>query len=741
MYDRDRINERLDAAAEQLGWMPEYHTVEQVDEVKRRLDEIAEWDENGKYVGMKRPFTEREQRWIRNERMLCACDAAYFLTRYCYIKDDENHIVKFKFRDPQRVYFEIIAELERRGSAIQLQILKARQLGMSTVTELLVAHRIFFTAGVNAVIASSAQQQTRLMATMIFLVYDNLPYWIKPREKNRVESEKGMLLLHGTESGVSFQHGSQTTGIARGTTPTVVHLSECAAFTDPENTIEASLFNAVHESAGVFMVLESTAEGVDNWWHKTWKHSKATLNNGKGKFFPLFLPWYIGNDMYPTQVWLQTRPIPSDWTPSRETREMMAKAKLFVSSSPMLKKVLGDDWEMGPRQAWFWEVKYEENHAKGMDKKMMQELPGDDIECFQGDYDSVFGNDLLDGLHTATTEKYGIYAITGEGIEDKFDPFEEDIYYDENRQCTKRLIGYRNNRGDQYKWMLTPLKQESLIVPDDLNSTDMEAALEMADGKLLIFHEPRAGLDYTIGVDSGKGVGGDSSVVTVWAKGQGGVPDIQCAEFSSKYVSHIEIYAFVMAIASFYMKFMEQPKEPYVSVEVLAADGDTCQMQMRKMGYSRFHQFIRYDSKKVSKKNSHKIGWFTTGWSRPMLVDGFVHSVKNAWVEIHSPFLLAEMKKFEVHMTGTGREKLEHADGSHDDRVFASAIAVFTSHDLDSMIDRGKHRYVPVSQKHRPQVDIGPYNAGKFIGDNKLTDGFKSTKDIESFVYGDRYSF
>lgn len=742
MYDRDCIAERLDSATEQLGWRPEYHTVEEVDQVKRALDRIANFDDTGKFVSMKRPFTEREQRWIRNERMLCACDAEYFATRYAYIKDEKNNIKRFTFRAPQMVYFRIIAELERRGAAIKLQVLKARQLGMSTITEILVAHRIFFTYGVNAIIASAAQQQTQIMSQMIFIVYDNLPYWMQPPWTRRVESDKGMLVFGGIQSGVSFQHGSQASGIARGTTPTVVHLSEVATFQNPEDLIDASLFRAVHESPNVFMVLESTAEGVDNWWHRTWKSSKSGWAKGRANLCPLFLPWFLGTDIYPTRTWITTRKIEENWTPSRETRSMMAKAKMYVSHDPLLSEVLGKDWTMGPEQAWYWEVNYVDYKSRGREKLWAQEMPCDDIECFQSSFDSVFGNDLLAELHEARTKNYQIYAIEGQGIEDKFAPYDEDIDrgIGEEAPPPRRIVQYKNARGESYTWTLIPLLDSCIEVPDDPMDPGMENALEQADGKLLIFHEPRAGMDYTIGVDSGQGVGGDSTVISVWAKGKGGVPDIQCAEFSSNLVSHIEAYPFVMAIASLYMKHMDHPREPLVSIEVLAAVGDMVQLQMGKMGYSRFHQFVRYDSKKISKRKAVKRGWFTTSWSRPLLVDGFTHSVKNGWVEIHSPFLLAEMKNFEVHMTGGGKEKLEHADGSHDDRVFAGAIAVFTSHDLDAMVERGKKRYIPASQNYRPDVDIDIYNAGNFIGDQQFSSQIKTSTDLENLM-ADRFSY
>jgi hypothetical protein len=1019
MYCAEKIEERLDQAEKLLKWRPVYHSVEEVESVTRKLDAIALRDSDGKPTGQpNRPYTDREKWWIRNERMLCACDASYFLTRYCFIKTEKNEIIRFTFRAPQKVYYKIISMLEKRGAAIQLQVLKARQLGMclhpntlvltsdlrwikiddvqpgdvligvdegltqeewkaqhaanmrlyrsgeprpekknlperkmrntvveakrevfetavrikmedgreliatpqhrflvkqrsgpqsswkmvselrpgdsirhitgtwgeptyedgwfaglfdgegcvrtkngigieacvaqvagrvldrakkwlndnkivyreeidnrrggessklgnkpihklvisrmneafrligltqpsrfakdwwvgksmpgkksgdaftaiesmeelpaqrmidiqtstktfiaegfvshnSTITELLVAHRIIFTYGVNAIIASSAQQQTGIMAGMIFLAYDKLPFWMQPPPTRRSESEKGQLAFGGIMSGVSFQHGSQTTGIGRGSTPTVIHLSEVTAFPDPENLIEASLFRAVHESPNVFMILESTAEGVGNWWHKTWKLSKAGWHKGEARLCPLFLPWFTGTDIYPTPTWIETRPVPEGFRSQmiKETKAMMAKAKMFVKTDTLLSAVLGDDWEMGEEQAWYWQVNYLEYKGKGREKLWYQEMPGDDQECFQGSYDSVFGNELLNNLDQIRDRDYKIFAIVGHGIEDKFEPLSEDVDYSQPH----KLVHYLSNKGDKFTWTFVPL------LPETVDDEDEERGNEMVDGKLLIFREPEEGHDYTIGVDTGGGVGNDSTVIAVWRKGVRGMPDVQCAEFASAHLSHTEAYAFVMAIAAHYARYMRElvPREPLVSIEQIAAVGDTVQSQMRLMGYGRYFMWHNLDTKVIKKHKATRMGWRTSGWSRPILVNGFVNSVQNDWIHIHSPFLLREMSKFEVQII-RGREKLQHSSDAHDDRIFASAIAVYTSHDMEKMMERGKNKPIPMAKQIRPTLDLTPPGWTVSVSGDAIANTMrplKTTQDLEDFIASERLMY
>ena len=104
-------------------------------------------------------------------------DCAYFLTRYYWIKTPQA-IQRFTFLPGQRVYFDVIAELESRYAPIELIIDKARQHGISTATEGIVLHRAATHYGVNAVVASAQRQSTGKMAQMTFLGYDRLPWWI-----------------------------------------------------------------------------------------------------------------------------------------------------------------------------------------------------------------------------------------------------------------------------------------------------------------------------------------------------------------------------------------------------------------------------------------------------------------------------------------------------------------------------------------------------------------------------------
>ena len=384
MYSRRKVDARLAQAAALYSFIPTPQSVADVSAFEAHLiaNDRYTRDKDGRPNGTQ-SLTPDEAHWIRNEQVMVACDASYALTRYCHIKDEQNVIRRFDFRIPQRLLFDIIADLEDRDAAIEIMVLKARQLGMSTLIELLIALRIIFGYGINAIIGSADQTKTALMANMLFLAYDMMPVWLAPRWTRRVESDRGMLVFGHSASGVCFQHGAQASGIARGTTPTVYHLSECASFTDAVNQIEASLFKAVHASPNVFGVLESTGEGDKGWWPDTWRHAKVNWPLRRARLCPLFLPWFCGVDIYPTPTWLRMRPVPGEWRANRETRLHVAKSELYVRSSPLLSKYLGAAYAMPREQQWYWEVEHEQAKAKNIEGVFLQEMAGDDEEALQ----------------------------------------------------------------------------------------------------------------------------------------------------------------------------------------------------------------------------------------------------------------------------------------------------------------------------------------------------------------------
>lgn len=744
MYAESKVMERMALAEKEFHFRLEQHSVADVEAFEQRLIHNNRYviGDMGQTIGTHN-LDDFERAWMLNEQILVLCDAAYFLTRYAYLRTEEGVIQRFKFRVPQRIYFDIICDLESRNAAIEIIALKARQLGISIFTELLIAHRTIFSYGVSSVIGSADQTKTNEMSKMLLLCYDKLPVWLRPQHTSRVESDRGKMLFGHMASGVSFQHGSQKFGIATGSTPTIYHLSEVALYGDASvMLIDEGLWKAVHASTNVLGILESTGRGNKGWWAETWYYSKSHWP--RSRMYPMFLPWFCGVDIYPKPAWLAIRPIPNGWVPNADTRLHIAKAELYVRSQPLLHKHLldeqdrcgiphGTNWRMPLPQQWYWEINHDEAKEKGNESSFLQEMAGDDDEALQHSIESVFGHPTIKAIDDRRKRDYQIFGLTGQSIEDAHEPPPDDIDY----SSTRVPVRLTSPKGEIYKWELIPLRFASPL---------RETVMDDAIGKLIVWHPPAPNIFYSIGIDTSAGKGLDSTCISVWGLGQSQQPDFQAAEFTSPYVSHTEAYAFGAAIGAYYAKYMSPETTkfpmPYCSIEQVDAVGDTCQLQMIRMGYPVrcFHKMTRYDGKpsdiaRHRRGKGGKLGWFTWGWSRPILTGAFVQSAQNGWASINSPWLIEEMKEFEVHYTAKGKERLEHSEDSHDDRIFAGAMATFCPHDMDVLAERSKKRSIADdSTSYLLPVDIAPY-AGPTISASDIRD--TRTLTLQDVIYGD----
>jgi hypothetical protein len=736
MYAGSIVAKRLSIAEDELGFCPEYHSPLDIDTFNERLEskyeavyaaagaaaqtskEPSQVYQATLYKALCNPedpkLSADEVRFMQNERAVCSCDAAYFLTRHYWIQNDENNLQRFVFRPAQRVLFDVMAELESEQIAIELMIPKARQLGVTTEMVGLGLQKIAFSYSVSGIMASAEMDKTEDMLDKLFMAYDLMPWWLRVAYTKRVNSAKGMIAFGGTRARIRFQHGNQMAGIARGSTPIFYHLSEVASYADADALIDAALFKCVHPSPRVLGCLESTCEGKTGWWADTYWYSKA--NWPRARLKTVFLPFFLAPDQYPNETWLRKNPIPEGWVPEQETRNMLAVAKIYVASDPVLQKVLGQHYEMPPKVAWYWECEFQQARAKGKEKTWFEEMPSTDVEAFQGSYDNVFGKEVIAEVWSNRDTKYAVYGVVGQSIEDRHEPRTEEIDYD----LPRIPVVWESKRGEVYRWEFVPLKwQEPFKSIDDKRLRDDERHM----GKLFLWLPPERGYDYAIGVDTSNGIGSDATCIAVCRRGvTQQEQDVQAAEFRDNNVSHVEAFAWAMAIAAFYSKYMAQTtrySQPYVSIEQIMAVGDTCQLQMSKMGYSRFHNMIRYDSKPkdMKKSKSHKRGWYTNTWSRPLLTDGFVTLVQNDWYLLHSPWTMYECDNWEVHYTGElGKSKFQHSEDTTDDGIFANALAAFCPNDLRAMAERTKNRHMGAKgEGHLPQLQTGSIANGMVV--------------------------
>jgi len=677
--------------------MPEERSVDEIDDFNEYLESIVNiektkstrnyfWNLASPRLNGKPPTAKRIEwmkRWRQNEKFLCFCDASYFVTRYARIRDVKERIIRVEYRKAQKLFHQLLAKYDDRQVAIQLFILKARQVGISTVVAMYFLHRILFRTNVHAIMASAQVPQSDKLAKMIWTTWEKLPFWLPPPQT--VLKEREPVWANG--GALSIQAGSQDVGIAQGSTPTCIHLSEIADYKTPKKTIEEGVFPAAHQTDALFFVLEGTGSTSSTWQKEKWDYYKSHWGQG-GRFQTLFIPPCCADDIYPHADWLRGNPMPEGWPrqATDESRRMKRRAELFVRSTDYLAEELGRSWEMSPEYLWYWQCGYNEAVASHSEKTYLAQNAVTDDDAFQSKFDPVFQDETIEITTKSREKNYAAYFITGKtiivGSEMKpFEPPVEQIDYDGERI----QLHWEANDGNKYDWELIPC-----LPFDDEDDT-------RCFDKLLIFEPPKEKADYSEAIDTADGLNlpnEDRSSLTVFRHGAAKERDVGVAQFTSIRVNQAQMSRIAACVAVLYGTdgagnvTGNNPMVMQFIIEQIRKTGDECQNQLIIMGFYDHHVMHFYDDKGgFDPSKGTKLGWRTSRWSRPLLLNRFVDAVNLGWLKINDPITIRQLKTF-IRREKNGQSEMGHETGQHDDGIFSHAMAWTRGHDLEGMAQK-----------------------------------------------------
>jgi hypothetical protein len=658
MYDKVLTAAAVDAVSERQGWPLTYHSSTAIRSAISHFDDLKD-EETG---ALARPLTPDEQRFIQNERRLCKLDFRYYGDRYATLIGWDKQVTHFHPNIAQAIVLDIWSEMERASLAILIVQLKARQLGMSLLSELAIAHRVQFYPRTNAAIASADPKKTVEMGKMIRYCWENMPWWLMPVA---TKEQQGMPVEFGDlNSSIMIQAGNQFHGVARGATPDCFHLSELSSWADAASDVDAALLKAVHPTPGVFGILESTALGRANWWYDNWQAIKVDWPLHRTPQCPLFLPWFVGTDIYPTDTWLRAVPIPANWAPSDRTVHHAERARAYVLGNPLLFEHLahGDrEWRLPRRQLWFYEVERETALKKKALNLFLSEMPSDDLEAFQNTQISVIDQDVILDYRERVQPPLGVYAIVGTGIHRALIPPQH--LWDPTQPPITVNVSSLLRSPEVYQFI--PLRFEGYPGYDPMF-------------KLFIWEWPEDGEEYGIGTDTSDGIGQDWSVLEVLRKAQGDRCHGQVAEFASPYIKADQLWPMALALGTFYSVIHARAGRRTQCRQAVECrgNGEIVQLELKKRGWVNFHPWKRYDNKKrTPDAQVHKEGVFTNVWFRAMMVDKFLTLVDEQAMDIRSPWLVNELETLE---RDPEESSARAAYNTHDDRFMAMGFALFS---------------------------------------------------------------
>lgn len=231
-------------------------------------------------------------------------DLKVYARNCLFIRTKQAKVEPFRLNRAQQFIHERLEEQKARTGRVRALILKGRQQGCSTYVGARFYHRTTWAKGLRTFILTHEDQATQNLFEMVNRYHEHCPVHVRPSTGAANAKE---LFFDKLDSGYKIGTAG-TKGVGRSATIQLFHGSE-VAFWPHADTHAAGVLQAVPDADGTEVILESTANGVGNFFHEKWRQAEA----GEGDFIPVFVPWFW-QDEY-------RKPVEADFQMTDEERQ------------------------------------------------------------------------------------------------------------------------------------------------------------------------------------------------------------------------------------------------------------------------------------------------------------------------------------------------------------------------------------------------------------------------------------
>ena len=282
------------------------------------------------------------------EIVKCGKDPIYFINNYARISHPKHGLIPFKTYDFQQ---QLLGDFNDYRFNV---ILKARQLGISTITAAYAAWLMMFYRDKNIVVMATKFGTASNLVKKVKAIIKNLPEWIQVADIS-VDNRASFELSNGSQI-----KAISTSGDAGRSEALSLLVIDEAAHVEGMDEIWTALYSTL--STGGRCIALSSPNGVGNWFHKACVDAEAEEND----FFMTTLMWDVHPDR--DQKWFD-----------KETKNMSRRAiaqELECSFNMSGETVIhGDEisrlesemtepeYRVGfDRNIWIWEKAQQENN-------------------------------------------------------------------------------------------------------------------------------------------------------------------------------------------------------------------------------------------------------------------------------------------------------------------------------------------------------------------------------------------
>lgn len=420
-------------------------------------------------------YTEEDRLKVIEQfvRIRCRYDFAFWAAVFVYIKrKGGGEDVLFRLSRPQRRFVKRLERLRKAGKPIRIVLLKARQWGGSTVSQLYMAWlQLVHKVGLNSLIIAHQGAGSDEIKDMFDRMIKAYPVEMLHKLGEAYDANEPKLVGVG-KSGSIYRVPQRNCKIKIGTAErpdscrggdyNLVHLSEVGLWKategkKPEDIVRSACSGVLYRPY-TMIVYESTANGTGNFFQREYDMA----SKGKSQFEAMFVSWF-DIEIYSTPV--------DDILSFAASLYDNRNNDNVASSREESGKYLWWLWEKGATlEAIHWYIleraKYNE-HAS-----MASEYPSDDIEAFVHSGTMVF-------------DKYKVEAFKKYCKEPRF---VGDVYADadEGKNALKNLRFVEDRQGVLWIWEKPEIDEDEKVTNRYLTVVDVGGRSSKADWSVIV---------------------------------------------------------------------------------------------------------------------------------------------------------------------------------------------------------------------------------------------------------------
>lgn len=409
-------------------------------------------------------------------RLRCRYDFAFWAALYVYIKNKGGgDDVLFRLTRPQRKFVERLEKLRKANKPIRIVLLKARQWGGSTTSQLYMAWlQLIHKVGLNSLIIAhqgAGSDEIKDMFDRMIKAYPITMLYKLGETYNENESKLVGVGHSGSIHRVPQRNCKIKIGTAerpdscRGGDYNLVHLSEVGLWktTDgkkPEDIVRSAC-SGILLKPYTMIVYESTANGTGNFFQREYDAAKR----GTSQFEAMFVSWF---DIEQYSLAFDNNDAKADfaiWLWKNRNNSSASSARAESG------KYLWWLWEQGATlEAINWYVqeraKYNE-HAP-----MASEYPSDDVEAFVHSGERVFDKYKVDEFRASCKPPKYIGDVYADG--------------DSGKDALKNLRFAEDTQGLLWIWDLPEIDDKEIVTNRYLTIVDIGGRSKKADWSVIL---------------------------------------------------------------------------------------------------------------------------------------------------------------------------------------------------------------------------------------------------------------